>query len=582
MNNEELLKARKAVDHILHALGVARVVYVDDKNDESITLSDVIAAIPTLAEAELLNVFPELGDTLPDDPDVLAEKVRSIWGSIDSNGQANRGLAVLIAARRHDGEDDTDDIADMSIMRDLVAEEKLLRLTPKQWEAQKEELLHDNQDHPILFLFDRDFSSIGGDPEGGIKIIASLIARKDIGRIICGLLTHTVRPETQPEEWDKLSRTHEIPKDRFVVIPKLHLSQDPILFAQLLKFTVLSPDFDELKRKTKEIIAEAAKAAADQVDEVSIYDLHHIVFQVSAEEGLWEPDMLFRLHTLFHHLESRRLAHEDGLLETIAARLRALSEVPMKSHSFKPPSSAWKLQRDELYEFENHINKHYLPLELGDIFERVGSESVKQFILLAQPCDLMVRQSGRRQPEMERVPVAEVTYADSQKEYSEEMPYFDESPNKRWYIKLRRIHFVRTCILDLCVFNQDGLAKLQIAGDAPSGIRPTWKKRHKFLSDYWMKSINKADLLAPSANEPKPVTQKMQQLSGQLRGLFFDDDLFKGSIIETDGKRALTFDCRRVRRLSRSRALGFLMSYTSTLGRPAYDRDFGIGREKDD
>lgn len=197
-----------------------------------------------------------------------------------------------------------DDIADASIVSDLIAATKLLSLTPEQWESQKEQLLQDNQTQHTLFLFDQDLSDKGGDPEGGIKIIASLLAKAilKVSFVVFFKCTRLLQ-KTQPTRWVELSRAHNIPKDRFVVIPKLYLSKDPILFAQILKFAALSPAFDELKQKTKEIIAAASEAAASRVDDVSIYDLDHIVFQVSADEGLWEPDMSFRLHALFHRLE---------------------------------------------------------------------------------------------------------------------------------------------------------------------------------------------------------------------------------------------------------------------------------------
>ncbi|MBM4029219.1 MAG: hypothetical protein FJ280_28045 [Planctomycetes bacterium] len=424
-------------------------------------------------------------------------------------------------------------------------------------------------------MFDRDFSDAGGDSEGGIKIIASLLARNDTESLICGLLTHTVTPETQPQQWVELSNIHGIPRDRFVVIPKLHLSKAPILFAQTLKLAALSPDFTELKRKTKEIIAAAATIAADRVEKVSIYDLDHIVFQISADEGFWEPDMLFRLHAMFHRLESRRLAHDGGALEAIAAKMRRVSGIPTRCDLLPTPGSAWALQREELYELDDHINKNHLPVELGDIFERVGADSVKKYILLAQPCDLMVRGDGKRHPELHRVPLAEVVPADKTPHYSEEMPYLDTSPARKWFVKLKSVHFVRGCLLDLCVFNQDGVARLTVDGNAPSGIRPAWKARHGILSRHWNRAVRKADILVPVANEPQAVTQAKQEIARAFGSLLFDDDLFSGSLVEAGGVRSLTYNCKRVGRLSRARAIGLLMSYTATLGRPAYDRDFG-------
>lgn len=574
MNDMDLAQAKASVESILNSLGVVRVVYVDDANDESVSVEDVIAAALNLDVTSLLTAFPELGDSIPDDHAVLTAKIREVWGRLELTVQSERGQAVVVAARRHDG-NDTDDVADISILNELIPEAKLVSLPPSQWEKQKEQLLQDSKNLRTLFLFDRDFSNAGGDSEGGIKIIASLLARNDSESLICGLLTHTVTPETQPQQWDALSRTHGIPRDRFVVIPKLHLSRAPILFAQTLKFAALSPDFTELKRKTKEIIAMAATAAADRVETVSIYDLDHIVFQVSADEGLWEPDMLFRLHAMFHRLESRQLAHAGGALEAIAAKLRTVSEIPTRCDLLPTPGSAWALQREELYELDNHINKNHLPLELGDIFERVGADSVKKYILLAQPCDLMVRGDGKRHPEPHRVPLAEVVPAEKTPFYSEEMPYFDVSPLKKWFVKLKTVYFVRGCLLDLCVFNQDGVARLPADGNVPSGIRPAWKARHDILSRYWGRAIRKADMFAPEASESQAVSQDKQRIANDVGGLLFNDDPFKGILATAGGVRALTYNCKRVGRLSRARAIGLLMSYTATLARPAYDRAFG-------
>lgn len=574
MNDQDLAQAKTSVESILSSLGMARVVYVDDANDESVSVENVIAAALSLDATLLLTEFPELGDSIPDDNAVLTAKIREVWGRLDPKVQPERGQAVVVAARRHDG-NETDDVADVSILCQIIPEAKLVSLSPLQWEAQKDQLLQDSKDQRTLFLFDRDFSSVGGDSEGGIKIIASLLARNDTESLICGLLTHTVTPETQPQQWDALSKTHGIPRDRFVVIPKLHLSKAPILFAQTLKFAALSPDFTELKRKTKEIIAAAATAAADRVETVSIYDLDHIVFQVSADEGLWEPDMLFRLHAMFHRLESRRLAHDGGALEAIAAKLRTVSGIPTRCDLLPTPDRAWALQREELYELDDHINKNHLPLELGDIFERVGGDSAKKYILLAQPCDLMVRGDGKRYPELNRVPVVELVPVEKSPNYSEEMPYFDVSPSKKWFVKLKAVHFVRSCLLDLCAFNQDGIARLTVGVNVPPSIRPSWKARHEILSRLWSRAVRKADMLAPVANESQDVKQVKVQIARNLGGMLFDDDLFKGSLTEAGGVRSVLYNCKRVGRLSRTRAIGLLMSYTAALGRPAYDRDFG-------
>jgi len=160
-------KAQETIESIINALGIIRVVYVDDAH--KIEVADVIAAVASLDQAQLHNVFPEFGDTKPDDPDILSNRVRTIWNQIDSKTQLRRGQAILVAAKQQDGED-ANDIAYASIVSDLVADTMLLNITPEQWESQREQLLQESQTQRTLFLFDRAFN--GTDPEGGIKIIA--------------------------------------------------------------------------------------------------------------------------------------------------------------------------------------------------------------------------------------------------------------------------------------------------------------------------------------------------------------------------------------------------------------------------
>jgi hypothetical protein len=588
MNEENFKEAKESVEKLLDLLEVKRVVSVDDINGEDISLPDVIAAANSMEDSILLQAFPEIGESISCDQEIRADQIRRTWEQLVPTSRMERGKALVIAARMHDTDNEANDVADISILSDLIQENKLTCLSPGQWEEQKEQLLQESVNQRTLFLFDQDFSKAGGSREEGINIIANLL-NGDTNNLICGLLTHTVSPEEQQQQWRHLSNAHNIPLDRFILIPKLYLSKDPILFALTLKFTVLIPDFTELKQRTKKIIEDAAATAAKQVEEISIYDLDHIVFQVPSKtkEGLWEPDMLFRLYAMFHRREFCRLAYDGGELETIAARLRTVSAIPTTCDGLSIPSSAWELQRKELYEDSDYINKNHLPLELGDIFERVGGASKKKYILLAQPCDLMVRPGGKRHHGFQRIPLAEFapleeTPSDKDKDKDkkpslrEEMPYFDSSPKKKWFVNFKCIHFVRGCLLDLCVFNQDGVARLTVGGNAPSGIRPAWKKCHKKLSTYWKNIANKSEMFAPENGEHHDVTQFKERIARDmgLVNLFLNDDLFKGKLTKDGDTRLITFDCKRVKRLSRDRAIGMLMSYTATLVRPAYDLSF--------
>jgi len=564
---------RHVVESILTILGVTRVVCVDDTYEDAPTLEEVLAAVSHLATSMLRDVLPELGGTIPDDLDILKQQVRELWRKLDDKVRIERTQMILAASRVQDG-NKTDDRGDASILSELIPRKRLLTLSPRQWDAQREQLLKEDSGSRSLFLFDQVLSEASGDLQGGMKIIASLLTRKDTGNFICGLLTHTVTPQNQSQRWDELSREHGITRDRFLVVPKQYLSKDPILFAQLLKLIALSPDFSSLKEKTKKILADATGVAANKVDEISIYDLDHIVFRVSSAEGLWEPDMLFRLHSLFHRLESRRRAHEGGELEAIAQRLRSVSHIPTQTDS-RPASSTWRLQHEELYESGDYLNQNHLPLDLGDIFVKTGTGSTKRYILLAHPCDLMVRSDGKRHPEIIHVPLAEIVCDDKCPDKAEAIPYFGDDPDKSWFVKLKRAQQVRVGVLDLCVFNAGGEAIIPIEDEPSGAMRPSLRARYPIVAEAFGSVIRCIAMLIPENKDSKDTKRTKEALKKPLSGAILQEGLFNGEIKEKDGKRQIHYNCQRIGRLTRARAFALLLAYTGCQGRPALDRDFG-------
>ncbi len=284
--------------------------------------------------------------------------------------------------------------------------------------------------------------------------------------------------------------------------------------------------------------------------------------------------MLFRLHSLFSRLEARRLAHEGGELESIAKRLRSVSHVPTDSAS-QPALTTWEIQRRELYESVDYVNGNHLPIELGDLFAKTNTESKKAYILLSQPCDLMVRRDGRRQPEVEYLTLAEIVPANVELKQAEEMEYYGRVPAERHFVKLKQVHQVKACILDLCVFDLNGTAAIEIGKECPDGIMPSWRERYRRLATIYERKLNKLKLLWPGVRESADVKRAAQAIQKVVLPELLDAGPFKGEVSETAGRKAVTFNCRRTGRLARERAFGLLMAYTSCLSRPGYDRDFG-------
>lgn len=576
MNNpEQIEEARATIKQLCDILNISSIVSIDNQNATGIQLEDIVVAACKVESATLQAIFPELGDSIPEDTDVLSNKIREVWEGLDEKIQVDHAEKILAIARLKDGSV-TNDPGDAAVLRDLIPD-RLVTLSLKQWNEQRDDLLKETATSRKLFLFDQNFTEEGGSDKEGMKIIISLLKGSDAKSLICCLLTHTVSLENQYKQWDDLSKENNLSRDQFIVISKQYLSKDPIFFAQMLKLVALTSDCSLLKEKAKIIITKANDAANEEVNKITVYDLEHIVFRVAAEEGLWEPDMLFRLYNMFHRLEARQLVHADSDLLKIINRMRSVSEIPT---SVNPCPSVWELQKKELYESVDHLNKNYLPLDLGDIFKKTETKSKKFYILLAQPCDLMVRLGGERHPELEYLPLIEISPLDMTKEakdrdvcLKEELKCFGEKQCDCWIIKFKFTHYVKACILDLCVLNSDGISKIQLNTPPPDAIRPAWKDRYAVLVKKLNNSLKQIDVLLPKTNDSVDLKNFKQELSQKnIVDKFFSDSLFKGKINETN--ESLSFNCQRVGRLTRGRAFGLLMAYTSCLSRPAYDVDF--------
>jgi hypothetical protein len=71
-----------------------------------------------------------------------------------------------------------------------------------------------------------------------------------------------------------------------------------------------------------------------------------------------------------------------------------------------------------------------------------------------------------------------------------------------------------------------------------------------------------------------------KSINSKIIEILFCDDLFQGRYEKSTEGYTVRFNCKRIGRLNRSRATGLLMSYTSTIQRPAYEMDFGLKPKK--
>ena len=142
----------------------------------------------------------------------------------------------------------------------------------------------------------------------------------------------------------------------------------------------------------------ALKDALEEFRNLDPIDFEHMVVKSSEDEGVSELETLLRLYSIVQKDRVKsELLEEEGLSNFLGAA-RAVKKVVDVARAL-PEASGKRLAQlrfTELYETGDLVNRFRDPLRNGDLFEIGSPSSLKLWVLIAQPCDLMVRTTGKR------------------------------------------------------------------------------------------------------------------------------------------------------------------------------------------
>jgi len=570
------ISANENVIRLLKGLRITTVIVVDDvyaklDNDYVYALCGKCNGIEPQALSELADLSEiDFGG----DADYWGGALRELLASFTP--AQTSALAKKLTAIMGDHVEDPE-IRGASILAQVVVGVRLKELSYQDWLTNREYLLHPSRASRTLFLFDQDLSGDGGRTREGIAIIKSILLEFPKRRIICGLLSHTFIPGQEYAEWKELAASENIELDRFALISKARLSDDPIGFLQMLRLVLVNSKCKQLTRKAAELMNKANQEATVAINAIDIYDFEHLVFRSSRTEGVLESDTLFRLFSIFHRLEARKLAAVDEKFGKIAEHIRSVTD-SIESNAFTPSPRTWKIRNMELYEDAEHVNSYHMPLEVGDIFK---SQENRLFVLLAPPCDMMLRSDGERHKLVREVTVAEVLlgntaeFADGSPIHPEqffELPCFDSDTGKSRFVKFRSRHAVRLNVLDLCVYRTDGKAIHTIDDKCPESVMYLWKKHFETLSKQYATQFAEFEaLLGLGATDT--------QASRIVPDAAIVPSLFDKRVNRQ--LRKIEFKCQRVRRLSEAYSAALLTRFSEYYSRDAFPHDYiNVGEDR--
>ena len=600
---------RQHAERLLTSIGISRIVVVDDEYSEDRPEVEELLGICTELQAGQAAELPHLDHIdFETDREIWAVRVRERWqnlGETERREVLERAHSLEEEGAPEDAGDgsseykvpppiptetdvpepeagDTPDAAAPADSVDTRAAKSLkeildgmeqcefMTLSLKEWKKRSDELLANETAATTVFLFDRDFRREQEDADNeGFKLVRE-VQGKQGG--YCGLISHTIPVGSEHEAWLQLAEEHSLMRDNFVVIAKDRLtgeSPDHYSFLRMLRLVALSGRCARVKSRAWSVFKASVTAAQVAVERLSVLDFDRIVLASSRREGVWEPDTLFRVFGILMRREARVGLYQDSEILPAVAEARRISAIPEEVADAlgeeKPSQEALRIQRFEIYDSDETLSRFCLPLELGDIFE---TSAGRRFILLTQPCDLMVRKNGKRNYDdkygrtgalVELI----VDHATSgAKESWQEVPFYNRDTGAPAYADFARVHQVQLAVLDLCALQEDGVAKIEIDAACPERLIEPWKKRYERLQSFFTTALARYEELGR-----KQVTDELKLLALPVPSATI-------RLPVTVRGKTVGYDLKRVMRLRQPWSGVLLSAFSQYQSRAAFEHPF--------
>lgn len=556
---------------LLAVAKIQQLVVVDDTYLKPEIDLEAIVVSAQIAPSRYAGLIPALETVEEDEGERISGIVR---GALENGDVAKHAWEIY----QPKAQDAGDDAKPMSVLEELfraIPRETGIRcfqLSSSEWVAQADTIL-DSANGGALVLVDRDFSREGRGTEHGLTVVAGILGGGTEG-VYCALLSHTITPSEELVRWGELAEEHGIPPHRFVVISKTRLGDADLAgFLHLLRLAVLCGPLQELRDKAKVLFKEALDTTHAALELWSVFDFDEAIFGSSRGEGVWEGETLLRVMSTFTVREARERVLGNQDVRKLIDLARCASSVLIPFDELHPWKSVGQMalayQRAEYYFDRTYINTPHLPLEAGDVFERPGHND--RYILLAQPCELMVRGAGGRAYDAGKmVPLCLIKDEPASDEsQSYELPCWHEK-GESGYVHFSRIHYVRVSMLDLCVLREDGEAIFDKTVALPETLTESWREYGKKLLKQLKTESEDVAKLTSYFEEPKnKVPGDIRKLAvAKVQPCCSNTSRFKYTATEN----GFTVNLKRVSRVTSLLATDILRGFARHQSRTAFDQ----------
>ncbi len=529
-------------------IGITSVAWLDDIFEAKLEISDpeIVAAIAAARAGGATVTHPKMEDiTAEDSAQEWARRIRERL-----NGEEIAQFVEQLKSKPSQPDTPADYTPDESKEVASALGSAVQCIGLGRWNEVKEELIKSARNG--IFLVDLQRREGDEHVNAGGEIVKELVERCPLDTMVV-ILTHSVGPDGTEVLRRELAGELNISPTRIGVVSKR--ATDSTVTAGVRAAVRVALTQLTCSVLTGRIVATMRKALEETqiaLEQLPVNALDRAIFENSLAEGSSEIDVLCRIL-----LSRERTAVEGDIANALdevhsplvrMRKLRALESFPKV-----PPEDATLIRewrRDEIFDVGSRLNAMRAPLACGDVFQKDKTE--KYFVLLGQPCDLMVRSNGFRNASegiLVRIDTSYLQRPAAQGRYFE-VPAL--SGTDAWALDFGEWFSVNLECLDWASFNDEGKVRFSKADELPLGLLPGWERRFE-----------------------KAKARLSSGVKEYYLGLNKTQTLVSASV---------DFPFKRVARLRSPRAEAAYAAFSSFQARGAFDHDFakGIGEESEE
>ncbi len=563
---------KQNIKNLLDKRNIKKVVYVDDDFYTDLYESN----FRTYVRENYTNKIEFPFDIVPDDVEITLSNFDYWWESADASIKREYIDNLKIDRNKSDIELRLEQAFDADILQCIshIEFKKIFN------NGSEHEYSNDNQ---LLVLMDKD---LGG--EDGLNYLSPL---QNEPFIACGLFSRMFKIDYEIDEWKKLEYAPNV-----YPLSKYRLTENEDDFESGLRNVLWLRQISDSKEKIQSIYKEALNSASAELSRLDPASFDNAVIQNSKEEGCWEFEILQRILNIYlrKFIEKQIISKGNfANIQTLTGKLKEISSLPKPVMPTSPSLSL--LRHDEIYADAEYINKTFSQISLGDIFEieNVNTAKVELFMLVCQPCNLVLRGSGDRKSKefVYLLPIEdffEITdLYDEQQQKKKRQQSFIRILERSYTERIQCVNFarnVRVCprVLDLVSFNIAGEGKINLdfsIENLENGIlfQENMKKQYAKIRN----EIEKYESLHEELGKLK-IENKSHKL--QLQKLISKPfELGKEKLFSIECKkdtRIVDFHFKRVSRYRDSYAQLVLQDFMAYQSRQAFPNDFSIIDDK--